>query len=373
MNELSMMLVGEGIYRQGTLGCLPSLRFLACITLCPDDDNHGSISKAAKVGRKAITTKEAALKCVVSLRRTSEETSLQCRAMSKKAEENFEKNLKMKLMPEYSIYHAFHLLSFRPETPSGELTRRRRSDHDDEDMNREEASHKLLKKRLRWLLEPLVQSLGDGADNISFLLRLTELLGRYRPVDVFDTKPLSSPISPFSDISLEDNNDTKNLDLAQAKLKVICSEAREILLKFVKKDTNLNPYPGAIQIPSFLYIRSKKSRNSENLSSPDYEQKEKSDFSTPGSSNKKQRLKGKSVQEEEDELKRSLSINLSPIPKSRTPQDLKMVSTEESMETPDSVMFSPEKESRGGNKGTKSVTGKSTQSVRRSTRLSRDS
>lgn len=140
----------------------------------------------------------------------------------------------------------------------------------------------------------------------------------------------------------------------------------------MKRDTNLNPYPGAIQIPSFLYIRSKKSRNSENLSSPDYEQKEKSDFSTPGSSNKKQRLKGKSVQEEEDELKRSLSINLSPIPKSRTPQDLKMVSTEESMETPDSVMFSPEKESRGGNKGTKSVTGKSTQSVRRSTRLSRD-
>ena len=103
-----------------------------------------------------------------------------------------------------------------------------------------------------------------------------------------------------------------------------------------------------------------------------HEQKEKSDFSTPSSSNKKQRLKGKSVQEEEDELKRSLSINLSPIPKSRTPQDLKMVSTEESMETPDSVMFSPEKESRGGNKGTKSVTGKSTQSVRRSTRLSRD-
>lgn len=368
MNELSMMLIGEGHYRQGNLGFLPSLRFLACVTLCPDDDHHRSISGAAKVGRRATITKEAALKCVVSLRRTSEDTFLQCRAISKKAEENFEKNLKMKLMPEFTVPYAFHLLSFCPETPCGEFIRRKSVDQDDE-----EASHKLLRKRLRWLLEPLVQSLGDGADNISFLLRLTELLGqRYRPIDVFDSKSsITSPDSPFTDISNLENDDTTHGDSSQAKLKVICAEAREILLKLVKKDSNLNPYPGVIQIPSFLYTRSRQSRSPTSVTKPisgPVQDSPASDYSSP-SGDKKRKIAHKSIGEDRS----SLSINLSPIPQSRSPGD--MVTTEETMDSPDSgySAFESTENNNESNKAKKKHGKRSPiRGARRSARLSKD-
>jgi hypothetical protein len=334
MNELSMMLVGEGKYRQGTHGFLPSLRFLACITLCPDDDHHNSSNSAAKVGRRCAAAKGAALQCISSLRRTSEDTLLQCRAISKKAEKNFENNLKMKLMPEFAVPYAFHLLSFLPETPCGGHTRRRSSrqddDEDDDDL-KEEISHKLLRKRLRWLLEPLVQSLGDGADNISFLLRLTELLGqRYRPIDVKQEES-DSLLSPFSDISFGEKENKENDELSQAKLKVICTEAREMLLKFVKKDNNLDAYPGIIQIPSFLYARSNQAKSPAQLSKvkkrsmPVDEISTAEKSTTPGSS-KKRKVESKledlySEKELETQAENtSLSINLSPIPQSRSPQ-----------------------------------------------------
>ena len=332
MNELSMMLVGEGQYRQGTHGFLPSLRFLACISLCPDDDHHSSGSSVAKVGRRANTVKGAALNCIISLRKTSEDALLQCRAISKKAEKNFENNLKMKLMPEFAVPYAFHLLSFRSESPCGGYIRRRSSEEelDDEELDKEEVSHKLLRKRLRWLLEPLVQSLGDGADNISFLLRLTELLGqRYRPIDVLNSdSSMSFPLSPFSDISFGENDNKENDELSQAKLKVICTEAREMLLTFVKKDSNLDPYPGAIQIPSLLYTRSKQARTSpakrsKPTSDTRIQKMSTAEKSTPNSGAKRRKVEVKNadifseIEKEGDTL--ALSINLSPIPQSRSP------------------------------------------------------
>ncbi len=321
MNELSMMLVGEGVYRQGNQGFLPSLRFLACITLCPDDDHHSYLC-GAKVGKRSTLTKNAAEQCVTSLRRTSEDTLLQCRAISKKAELNFENNLKMKLMPEFAVPYAFHLLSLRAETPCGGFLKSKSSDMevDHDEVSREELSQKLLRKRLRWLLEPLVQSLGEGADNISFLLRMTDLLGhRYRPVDVFHSNTSSTvsfPHSPFSDLSLGENDSKENDDLSQAKLKVICTEARKMLLKFVKKDKNLDPYPGAIQIPSFLYKRANMTR------SPAVSSKSSS---TPTSTGSAKKRKIEDLGKESSDLQKPvdssavLSINLSPIPQSRSP------------------------------------------------------
>lgn len=374
MNELSTMLIGEGSYRQGNQGFLPSLRFLACITLCPDDD-HQSYMCGARVGKRSMTTKNAAEQCVTSLRRTSEDTLLQCRAISKKAEMNFENNLKMKLMPEFAVPYAFHLLSFRPETPCGGFVKRKSSDMDldRDEISKEELSHKLLRKRLRWLLEPLVQSLGDGADNISFLLRMTELLGhRYRPVDVLysNTSNTSFPNSPFSDLSLGENDSKENDDLSQAKLKVICTEAREMLLKFVKKDKNLDPYPGAIQIPGFLYKRSKMTRSPADVPKPidKDEDTTPTSNSTPGSISKRRRIEHSSGDKKSIDSA-NLSINLSPIPQSRSPQRLvSKTSVDKDFETKTPPSASKKKAAKKEQKALKSKA--PAVGVRRSKRLS---
>ena len=43
---------------------------------------------------------------------------------------------------------------------------------------------RVLRKRLKLVLESLVQSRGDNADNISSLLHMVEIIGKqYRPVD----------------------------------------------------------------------------------------------------------------------------------------------------------------------------------------------
>jgi len=273
MEELIHMLKGTGKYCQGFA---PSLRFLACVTLCPDTDHTHSSNNghAANVGRLSNSVKSAALECITSLRRTCESTSLQCRAMSRAAEKNFEKNLKVRLMPEFAVPFAFHLLAFRPETPSAGGTgiikssktskKRSKGDNvDDEELMEEEGQHKMLSKRLRWLLEPLVQSLGESADNISFLLRLTELIGnKFRPVSPFkinshsqNSKSSSSPNISTLDLSLDSflaEDELKQDQSSHAKLKVISATARQVLLKFVKKDVNLTQYPGSIQIPGAL-------------------------------------------------------------------------------------------------------------------------
>ena len=85
-------------------------------------------------------------------------------------------------MPEYIVPYAMHLIAFREETPyvggkSG-LSQPSQNDHGEVD----EAGHRVLKKRLKHLFDPLVLSLGDSADNISFLLRMTERLSKYEPV-----------------------------------------------------------------------------------------------------------------------------------------------------------------------------------------------
>ena len=41
-----------------------------------------------------------------------------------------------------------------------------------------ESHHRVLRKRLRMFYEALVQSLGESADNISFLLRMAEDVGK---------------------------------------------------------------------------------------------------------------------------------------------------------------------------------------------------
>ena len=284
MEEFSMLLMNKGSFGHDvTFGrpMIPNLRFLAMVTLCIDADHgaghSGANANAANVGKRSANMKAAASTCITNLRNTSEGTRIHFQSRGAAAEQHFENSVKMKLMPEYSVPFALYLLSFRRETPSAGgttgsgLTQPLTTQPDDEEdvfvSMDEENQHKVLRKRLKWLFEPLVQSLGDGADNISFLLRMVDLMGNnYQPISfVEDSRVASSPVS-IGSVVTETSVDravdravdpaAKSAALGAAKLKTICVAAREVLLSYVKKDVNLTTYPGGIQLPMNIFRRS---------------------------------------------------------------------------------------------------------------------
>ena len=271
MVELMSYLRGMGVY--GTelskfQSKAPPLRFLALICLCSDGDHgsehDGANGNAANVHKVTSAVKNAATQCVEFLRDVSDNTYTQCRAMGKEAERKFETTFKMMLMPEYMVPYAIHLLSHRNETPFVEEPSEGDDGseaHDEPSLADDASRQRVLRKRLKLLLEPLVQSLGDNADNISFLLRMVEIIGKqYRPVDVSAFgAPLSRPsieASPLADIASPRNPyNAKRSYVLREKLKTVCGAAEEVLLSFVKKDVNLTPYPGTVKLPGMLFRR----------------------------------------------------------------------------------------------------------------------
>jgi len=267
MKELSLMLTGNGSFGRfrGHLAMVPLLRLVAFATLCVDGDNGLSNSaangNAANVGKTTLSIRYHTRECVIALRKAFEATAVQARANGAEAEKAFESKMKVSLMPEFVVLYAFHLLSFRPETPlcwSGNSFSSAQANLD-LDVNVDENGQRILRKRLKWLFDPLVLSLGDSADNISFLLRMTEALGSYEPIMQATTNATKR--------GLVYQPNTKNQQLAPSKLKVVCLAAREVLLSYVKKDVNLAFYPGRISLPAHLFKRRQKylttSRDSE--------------------------------------------------------------------------------------------------------------
>ena len=283
MIELSNMLTGTGKYTRYA----PSLRLLALVIFCADAERgQGSFAangSAANVGNKRTgATKMAAMQSISSLRLACEKILAECQAMGRDSEMNFERNLKMKIMPEYALPYALYLLSFRKESPiaggtnADPVLNGEDETDGDTDVATEEARRKMLGKRLKCLFEPLVQSLGESADNISFLLRMTDVFGnsKWQPVDsrrcgaasdsISDSGHAETSFNTVSSIgiSLEESTlyrpsaaDSMIGEEAQAKLKIICLAARDVLLKFVKKDVNLTDFPGGIRIPDDLFCR----------------------------------------------------------------------------------------------------------------------
>ena len=283
MEELGLMLTGNGKYRKAdgmAKAMAPRLSMLALVTLCVDGDHGADHSAAngmaANVGKRAANIKVNAIQCVSNLRKIYEVASAQSRALGPRAEKQFETRMKVMLMPECVVPWAFHVLSFRRETPSAGAASYSRStgltqtSHDDEEYYEiDEGQQRVLRKRLKWLFDPLVHSLGDSADNISFLIRMTEVIGKnFRPVGFWsdfegkgrECSPPSFRLSLGSDegdedLTLRDEVLEEKMELASAKLKIVCAAAREVLLSYVKKDINLTAYPGKIQVPSHLFQR----------------------------------------------------------------------------------------------------------------------
>jgi len=139
-------------------------------------------------------------------------------------------------MPEYAVPYAFHLLTCRHETPSYKGSGKGNAGKGKYYVGNEidESGQKVLKKRLKALYDPLVLQLGASADNISFLLRMAEMLAKsFQPIGV---------------TSASGNNRRE-----QEKLKNICVTSREVLLSYVKTDANLDTHPGAIRMPGNLF------------------------------------------------------------------------------------------------------------------------
>ena len=196
--EFSSFLTGGGVYGDEYSPSSPEAPSLRIVSL--------------HIFMQTKQIKVATTHCITILRDTCDKAYSQCRALGKRAEERFESVHKMRLMPEYMVPFAYHLLGFN-------------TDEDDE---------RTLHRRLKLLFEPLVQSLGDAADNISFLLRMTEHMGGN-----FET------IIPKSF-----SRQGRSCDL-----QFICKIARTVLLSMVKKDVNLSPYAGQIQVPAWLFER----------------------------------------------------------------------------------------------------------------------
>jgi len=279
IEELSNMQLGKGYFAasQEVDAMAPSLRFVAMSVFCADGDGHRVHSvangNAANVGKLSLQMKSSTLQAVLQLRKTCEQVLNGCRQAGKEAERQFEYNLKMKVMPEYAVPFAIHLLCLRRETPSAggsvpgvpgltqpveDVKDNSDDEGDDEYTIDDMAQQKMLRKRLKWLFEPLVESLGSGADNISFLLRLSEMIGsHHQPVELHTAKQtakLSQSDESFESLGLSPGSpEVRNRALLVAKLKTTCLAAREVLLSFVKKDINLSTYPGQVFLPSSLF------------------------------------------------------------------------------------------------------------------------
>jgi hypothetical protein len=280
MEELSSFYKGTDAY--GMYMTLPpkapSLRFLSLVTMCCDGDrdHDASSSHSVSIARAASAAKAAASNCVVNLRKVAEATYTHCCAIGKEAEARFENRVKLLITPEYCVPFAYHLLSHRRDTPSedaftafegtAEENDDDMSDDHDHSVRVHDGQMRLLRKRLKVLFDSLVQTLGERANNISFLLRMTEIVGRhYIPVYVGITS-MSEPSHSRKRQSTDSNGSSVALApakpsaeqtrLVEARLKTICSTAREILLSYVKSDVNLTTYPGTIQLPLSLFRRS---------------------------------------------------------------------------------------------------------------------
>jgi hypothetical protein len=284
--ELGLMLTGNGKFgkcKGAGQAVIPSLRFFAFVVFCVDGEHGaahcGANGNAAYVGKRSQNTKIEASEGVVFLRKAYEETSAQARARGPAAEEEFEKKMKTVLMPEYVVPYAFHLLSFRRETPSAGAS----AQGDDEYADDVESQSRVLRKRLKWLFDPLVMSLGDSARNISFLLRMVEMLGKlFQP-----TMPPEKREIPSSNLDTTQGGDELDWQLQTSKLQAVCSTAREVLLAYVKKDVNLAPYPGSIQVPGHLFrrrlVRNSKRKSKRVADARSQSREEKQDSSKDGS------------------------------------------------------------------------------------------
>jgi hypothetical protein len=115
-----------------------------------------------------------------------------------------------------------------------------------------------VRKRLKTFFEPLVSSLGDSADNISFLLSMTSLVRNYSAIDVSEGSMVTDSLRLDSSVGSRKDSERRvaashRPKLLERSITLLSETAREVLISLVKKDVNLSTYPGSIVMPAKLF------------------------------------------------------------------------------------------------------------------------
>ena len=132
--------------------------------------------------------------------------------------EDKRRELNTMLMPEYAVPYAVHLIAHHPDFPE----------------DKSEATRiKQCEKYLKGLLEALVESLGQEADNVSFLHQMFEKI----------------------------KNHCDALDDDEFRFQLLSTLAQKALKKMIKNPDNIKPYPGTIFLPAQLF----KERSAESM------------------------------------------------------------------------------------------------------------
>lgn len=271
LDELSDLLLGEGVFKEKGPANAPRNRYLALVALATDGEHASGHSRAnggaANVGKKSTSTRLAASRCVALLRRTVDGMLSHLQAAGRGGDEEFE-NIKLQYLPEYAVPYCINLLCFRRETPvtvpSSTATgkRARRGDEKDAAKSLEQSQHKILRKRLKWLFDPLIQKQGNSADNLSFLHQmLTELADRVPICEASAPNVSSSSRRESLDTTISSPGSILEPEMsaeAEAKCKAVCSAARKLLVdNYLKKDSDISKHPGGVKLPESLFIRKK--------------------------------------------------------------------------------------------------------------------
>lgn len=207
----------------------PSLRLLAMAVSLQDD---------------CSSVKNAVTDCVHQLRAT-------CELLQSQNPTLFDSKYKVKLMPEYALPYSLYLLAHvhAPVVDSSDADNCGNDnvyEADATDVESSSSNKKLtmrIQKQLRMILDPLVQSPTGEADNISFLLRIMEMIGHSYSIRCCSAADKTTTATKSNNRRL---NDT---------LKRVCRVGRDMLLKGVKHDSQLTAYPHHIQLPANLFYK----------------------------------------------------------------------------------------------------------------------
>ena len=184
------------------------LKFLALLSLAALDEGVD----ARKEARQAVT------RAVQNLRRGYEDYMA---GQEEEPSEEAKRKVTTSMMPEYLLPYLLHLLSHFPDFPTS--------------LN-DSGRWRPLHRCLAFLLEPLMATLGAEADNLSFLLLMTDTI-----------------LTGYKDAAAESEEGEEVEDGATRRLHQVTMACREFLRSKIKTQENLQAYPGKIYLPLQLY------------------------------------------------------------------------------------------------------------------------
>jgi len=184
------------------------LKFLALLSLAALEED----ADARKEARQAVT------RAVQNLRRGYEDYMA---GQEEEPSEEAKRKVTTSMMPEYLLPYLLHLLTHFPDFPT--------SLHD-------AGRWRPLHRCLAFLLEPLMVTLGPEADNLSFLLLMTDTI-----------------LTGYKDASTEGEEGGEDEEVATMRLHQVTMACREYLRSKIKTQENLQAYPGKIYLPLQLY------------------------------------------------------------------------------------------------------------------------